>query len=57
MKELGTKLDSGTAALIVLVRSSTPDKVLPRIKEFGGHVIQSSLSTEREDELSAALSG
>jgi uncharacterized membrane protein len=55
MKELGAKLDDGTAALIVLVRSSTPDKVLPRIQEFGGHVIQSSLSTERENELSAAL--
>src|SRR5215212_4254467 len=57
MKELGEKLDTGTAALIVLVRSSTADKVLPRIQEFGGHVIQSSLSTERENELSAALSG
>jgi uncharacterized membrane protein len=55
MKELGTKLETGTAALIVLVRESTPDKVLPRIQEFGGHVIQSSLSNEREEELRAAL--
>ena len=55
MKDLGTKLESGTAALIVLVRSSTADKVLPRIQEFGGHVIQSSLSNEREEELRHAL--
>ena len=57
MKDLGTKLETGTAALIVLVRSSTADKVLPRIQEFGGHVIQSSLSTEREEELTAAIQG
>jgi uncharacterized membrane protein len=55
MKELGSKLEGGTAALIVLVRASTPDKVLPRIQQFGGHVIQSSLSNEREEELRAAL--
>src|SRR3954463_13535807 len=40
MKELGTNLDEGGAALIVLVRKSTPDKVIPRIKEYGGYVIQ-----------------
>jgi uncharacterized membrane protein len=55
MKELGTKLTPGTAALIVLVRTSTPDKVLPRISEFGGHVIQSSLSDDAEARLEAAL--
>ena len=55
MKELGNKLEGGDAALIVLVRASTPDKVLPRISEYGGHVIQSSLSNEREEELRAAL--
>src|SRR3954462_1830358 len=43
MKELGTQLTPGSAALIVLVRSMTPDKILPQIQEQG-HVIQSSLS-------------
>jgi uncharacterized membrane protein len=57
MKELGTKLTPGSAALIVLVRSSTPDKVVPRIAQYGGHVIQSSLSHEAEGRLDAALSG
>jgi uncharacterized membrane protein len=55
MKDLGSRLEGDAAALIVLVRASTPDKVLPRIQQYGGHVIQSSLSNEREEELRAAL--
>jgi uncharacterized membrane protein len=55
MKELGTHLDDGSAALIVLVRKSTPDKVLPRIKEYGGHVLQTSLNEEAEESLRTAL--
>jgi uncharacterized membrane protein len=55
MKDLGTNLDEGGAAVIVLVRRSTPDKVLPRIKEYGGHVLQTSLSEEAEDSLRAAI--
>jgi uncharacterized membrane protein len=54
MKELGEKLTPGSAALIVLVRSMTPDKVLPHIQEQG-HVIQSSLSNEAEEQLNEAL--
>jgi uncharacterized membrane protein len=57
MKELGERLPPGGAALIVLVRSSTPDKVLPRIAGYGGDVIRSSLSNEAEARLTAALSG
>jgi uncharacterized membrane protein len=57
MKQLGSNLEGDSAALIVLIRSSTPDKVLPRISEYGGEVIQSSLSTEREEELRHALGG
>ncbi|HEX2414717.1 MAG TPA: DUF1269 domain-containing protein [Thermoleophilaceae bacterium] len=54
MKELGEKLTPGSAALIVLVRKMTPDKILPNIQEKG-HVIQSSLSNDAEAELEAAL--
>jgi uncharacterized membrane protein len=54
MKDLGEKLTPGSAALIVLVRSMTADKVLPNIQERG-HVIQSSLSNESEAQLNAAL--
>lgn len=55
MKDLGTNLGQGGAAVIVLVRRSTPDKVLPRIREFGGDVLQTSLSQEQEESLRSAL--
>jgi uncharacterized membrane protein len=55
MKELGEKLQPGNAAVFVLVRRSTPDKVLPRISQYGGDVIHSSLSQEAEETLQEAL--
>jgi uncharacterized membrane protein len=55
MKRLGTELDPGKAAVIVLVRTVTADKVLPEIKEHGT-VIQTSLSSEDEEALRSALS-
>ena len=55
MKELGDKLPEGGAAVFVLVREATTDKVLPEISKFGGHVIQSSLSNEQETALQEAL--
>jgi uncharacterized membrane protein len=57
LKELGEKLEPGSAALIVLVQSVTPDKVLERIQPYGGHVLQSSLTNDAEERLQAALSG
>ena len=45
------------AAVVVLVRRSTPEKVLPRISQFGGTVIQTSLDPDQERELLAALGG
>jgi uncharacterized membrane protein len=57
MKELGQKLAPGGAALIVLVRKVTPDKVLPEIREYGGDVIQTSLDDESEARLREVLEG
>ena len=51
MKELGAKLKPGGAAVIVLIRRSTPDKVLPEIAPFGGEVIHTSLDNEAEERL------
>ncbi len=51
MKELGEKLKPGGAAVIVLVRRSTPDKVLPEIAPFGGDVIHTSLDNDAEERL------
>jgi uncharacterized membrane protein len=54
--ELHQTVNENGAALILLVRKVTPDKVIPRISEYGGRVIQSSLSTEAEEKLQEALS-
>jgi uncharacterized membrane protein len=54
IKQLGERLTPGSAALILLVRTVTPDKILPNIQEQG-HVIQSSLSNEAEAQLNEAL--
>ena len=56
LKQLAQTLKPGTAALCVLVRRSTPDKVLEEIKGFGGTVIKTSLSHDDEVKLQAALS-
>jgi uncharacterized membrane protein len=55
MKDLGSKLPQGGAALFVLVREATADKVVPAISQYGGHVLQSSLSNEQETALQEAL--
>jgi uncharacterized membrane protein len=55
MKELGNKLPEGGAAIFVLVREATRDKVVPEISKYGGQVIQSSLSNEQEAALQEAL--
>ena len=55
MKDLGAKLTPGAAALILLVRSATPDKVLPEIAHFGGEVIQTSLDDDAEQRLRHVL--
>jgi uncharacterized membrane protein len=53
MKDLGATITPGSAALFVLVRESTPDKVLEGLKAFAGkgRVLQTSLTKDKEDEL------
>jgi uncharacterized membrane protein len=55
VKDLGTKLQPGTAALIVLGSTDARDKVIDRVKPYGGEVIQTSLGTEEEEQLRSAL--
>jgi uncharacterized membrane protein len=57
MKNLGQKLTPGGAALIVLVRKVTPDKVLPEIQQYGGEVMQTSLDDDSEARLRELLEG
>ena len=54
MKELGTELEPGGAAVLLLIRKVSIDKVLPQIK-VEGRVIQTSLDDESEARLSDAL--
>ena len=55
MKQLAANLQEGKSVLFVLVRKSTPDKVLAELRGAGGKIIQTSLSHEKEEELQAAL--
>ena len=57
MKELGAQLQPGAAALIALGQTDARDKLLERIRPYGGHVIQTSLDNESEERLRAALEG
>lgn len=57
MSQLAEDLQPGTAAVIVLVRASMPDKVLPRISRYGGRVLRTSLSADVDDQLRVALAG
>ena len=57
MKEMAESLKPGGSALFVLVRNSTPEKVLERLAPFTGKgkVIQTSLTKDREDALREVL--
>ena len=55
MKETAAAIEPGTAALFVLVRKATGDKVLERLKGEGGKVMHTSLDHTKEAALQAAL--
>jgi uncharacterized membrane protein len=55
MKDLGEKMQPGTAALIALGSTDARDKVIERVKPYGGNVIQTSLGSEEEAQLRAAM--
>jgi uncharacterized membrane protein len=59
MKDLGATLTPGSSALFVLVRKSTPDKVLEALKPFAGkgRVLQTSLTKDKDEELRAFMEG
>ena len=43
------------AELIALGSSQAPDKLLERLRPYGGDVIQTSLATEEEERLRSSL--
>ncbi|GAA2526617.1 DUF1269 domain-containing protein [Pilimelia columellifera] len=55
VRSLGTELEPGNAALVLLVRSMTEDKVLQQMHgQHGGKLLKTSLSTEEETRLREA---
>ena len=55
IRELGNTIEPGTSAIFVLVRKSTPDKVMSDLSKFEGKVLRTSLSKDDEAKLQAAL--
>jgi uncharacterized membrane protein len=56
MTDLAATMKPGSSTLFVLVRKSTPDKVLDEVKGTGGKILKTSLSHESEAKLQAVLS-
>ena len=57
MKEVAESLKPGDAALFLLIRKLTTDKVLEDLKGIGGTVLRTSFDHTKEDALRAALAG
>ncbi len=57
MKEAGTALQSGNAALFLLIRKMTTDKVAAALVGTGGRILRSSFDETKENSLQAAFQG
>lgn len=55
MREAAQTLQSGNAALFLLVRKMTADKVMAELRDSGGKVVRSSFDETREREIREAL--
>ncbi|MCJ7662459.1 MAG: DUF1269 domain-containing protein [Anaerolineales bacterium] len=55
IKEVGEQIEPGDSALFLLVRDSTPDKVMDELRKFDAKVYQTSLSKEDEEKLRASF--
>lgn len=57
MRQVGRTLQSGNAALFLLIRKMTTDKVLAALHGAGGRVMRSSFDETKEEALQTALAG
>jgi len=57
MKDLSATFIPETSALFVLVKKSTPDKVLDALKNYKGKVLKTSLTVDEEEALRNVLEG
>jgi uncharacterized membrane protein len=57
MRQAARTLQSGNAALFLLIRKMTTDKVLAELRGVGGTILRSSFDETKEEALQAALAG
>lgn len=58
IKEVGNTIQPGNSALFLLVRESTPDKVMDELNKYKNvKVLKTSLSKEQEEHLREAFAG
>jgi uncharacterized membrane protein len=57
MKDVASAISPGQAALFLLIRKFTADKVLEDLKGVGGTVLRTSFDHTKEDALRTALAG
>ncbi len=57
MKDAAKTLESGHAALFLLIRKMTTDKVLAELQGAGGTILRSSFDETKEEALREALAG
>jgi uncharacterized membrane protein len=57
MRQAARTLQSGNAALFLLIRKMTTEKVLAALRGAGGTVLRSSFDETKEEALQAALAG
>jgi uncharacterized membrane protein len=57
MRQAARTLQSGNAALFLLIRKMTTDKVLAALRGAGGTMLRSSFDETKEGALQAALAG
>ena len=57
IRSMAQDLKPDSSALFLLVRKAQPERVLAELSHFRGHVLRTSLSSEQEARLQAALSG
>jgi len=55
IKALGGTIVPGSSAIFLLIRNFEEDKLLTRISNHGGTILKTSLNTEHEERLRAAL--
>jgi uncharacterized membrane protein len=55
IRQIGSQLEQGKAAVFLLARSATVDRVIDALKPYNPTVIQTNLTKDREEELVKAL--